>query len=62
MADTLWSKGTTASDIVEDFTVGNDRALDLKLAKYDGVKGPHQDAREHRAFGQQRAGDPYRRT
>lgn len=37
MADTLWSKGTTASDIVEDFTVGNDRTLDLRLAKYDVI-------------------------
>ncbi len=32
---TLWSKGTDASKIVEDFTVGNDRILDMKLAKYD---------------------------
>ena len=35
---TLWNKGTKASDIVEDFTVGNDRTLDMALAKYD-VKG-----------------------
>ncbi len=32
---TLWNKGTKASDIVEDFTVGNDRVLDMALAKYD---------------------------
>ena len=32
---TLWSKGTKASDVVEDFTVGNDRVLDMALAKYD---------------------------
>ncbi|MBO5419090.1 MAG: argininosuccinate lyase [Bacteroidales bacterium] len=32
---TLWSKGTQATDLVEDFTVGNDRILDLRLAKYD---------------------------
>ena len=32
---TLWNKGVSATDIVEDFTVGNDRELDLKLAKYD---------------------------
>lgn len=31
----LWSKGTEATDIVENFTVGNDRILDLRLAKYD---------------------------
>jgi len=35
---TLWSKGTQATDIVEDFTVGNDRILDMRLASYD-VKG-----------------------
>ena len=32
---TLWSKGTQATDIVDDFTVGNDRILDMRLAKYD---------------------------
>ena len=32
---TLWSKGTKATDIVEEFTVGNDRTLDMRLAKYD---------------------------
>ena len=32
---TLWSKGTKATDIVEEFTVGNDRSLDMRLAKYD---------------------------
>ena len=32
---TLWNKGTAATDIVEQFTVGNDRILDLRLAKYD---------------------------
>ena len=34
---TLWNKGTKASDIVEDFTVGNDRTLDMALAKYDVI-------------------------
>ena len=34
---TLWSKGTKASDIVEDFTVGNDRKLDMALARYDVI-------------------------
>lgn len=34
---TLWSKGIQATDIVEDFTVGNDRALDMRLAKYDVI-------------------------
>jgi len=32
---TLWNKGITATDAVEDFTVGNDRILDRKLARYD---------------------------
>ena len=32
---TLWNKGTSATDMVENFTVGNDRVLDLKLASYD---------------------------
>ena len=32
---TLWSKGTQATDLVENFTVGNDRILDMRLAKYD---------------------------
>ena len=32
---TLWNKGTKATDIVEDFTVGNDRILDMRLARYD---------------------------
>ena len=35
---TLWSKGTQATDLVEAFTVGNDRILDMRLARYD-VKG-----------------------
>ena len=34
---TLWSKGTKASDVVENFTVGNDRVLDMALAKYDVI-------------------------
>lgn len=32
---TLWSKGTQATNLVDDFTVGNDRILDMRLAKYD---------------------------
>jgi len=31
----LWDKGYTTENIVERYTVGNDRVLDLKLAKYD---------------------------
>lgn len=33
--DTLWNKGTEAAAKVEEFTVGNDRAVDLRLARYD---------------------------
>ena len=32
---TLWNKGTAATDIVDRFTVGDDRQLDLRLAAYD---------------------------
>ena len=35
--DTLWNKGVQASAEVEDFTVGNDKKLDLLLAKYDVI-------------------------
>lgn len=31
----LWDKGISVDDFVESFTVGNDRELDLRLAKYD---------------------------
>ncbi|MBK5194621.1 MAG: argininosuccinate lyase [Proteiniphilum sp.] len=34
----IWDKGFDANQIVEDFTVGRDRELDLRLAKYD-IKG-----------------------
>ncbi len=32
---TLWNKGTSATAAVDSFTVGNDRILDLRLARYD---------------------------
>lgn len=32
---TLWNKGTSATDLVEQFTVGQDRVLDMNLASYD---------------------------
>ena len=32
---TLWNKGTSATEAVDCFTVGNDRVLDLRLARYD---------------------------
>lgn len=34
----IWDKGFDANKKVEDFTVGNDRELDLRLAKHD-IKG-----------------------
>ena len=34
---TLWSKGVQATELVEDFTVGKDRILDMRLAKYDVI-------------------------
>lgn len=35
---TLWSKGASADQLVEKFTVGKDREYDLRLAKFD-IKG-----------------------
>lgn len=35
---TLWSKGVQATHLVEKFTVGSDRILDMRLAKHD-VRG-----------------------
>lgn len=35
MSHTLWNKGTAATEVVEAFTVGNDRILDLRLAACD---------------------------
>ena len=32
---TLWNKGTAATEVVDRFTVGDDRVLDLRLAQYD---------------------------
>ena len=31
----IWNKGFTVDQIVDDYTVGNDRELDMHLAKYD---------------------------
>ena len=31
----LWDKGYTTENLIEEFTVGNDRELDMHLAKYD---------------------------
>lgn len=47
---TLWNKGTAAADIVDRFTVGNDRVLDLKLAAYD-VQGSKAHVRMLESIG-----------
>ena len=47
---TLWSKGTAATDKVEEFTVGNDRVLDLKLARFD-VQGSKAHIRMLESIG-----------
>ena len=47
---TLWNKGGSATEAVERFTVGNDRALDLRLAKYD-VEGSRAHIRMLRSIG-----------
>jgi argininosuccinate lyase len=31
----LWDKGTDINEWIEQFTIGNDRELDMHLAKYD---------------------------
>lgn len=33
----LWSKGFEPDKLIEEFTVGNDRELDLRLARYDVI-------------------------
>ncbi len=35
MANKLWDKGFEPDKMIEDYTVGNDRELDMRLAKYD---------------------------
>ena len=35
MATKLWDKGFEPDRMIEEYTVGNDRELDMRLAKYD---------------------------
>ena len=35
MATKLWDKGFKTEALIEDYTVGNDRELDMRLARYD---------------------------
>ncbi|WP_347373421.1 argininosuccinate lyase [Aequorivita sp. Q41] len=46
----LWDKGYTVNNIVDKFTVGNDRILDLHLAKYD-VQGSKAHAQMLQKIG-----------
>lgn len=48
--DTLWNKGIAATEVVERFTVGNDRELDLRLAAYD-VQGSKAHVRMLESIG-----------
>ena len=45
----LWDKGFSTDQKIDHFTVGNDRELDLLLAKYDVIasKAPCQDVGEN---------------
>ncbi|MCR5351626.1 MAG: argininosuccinate lyase [Bacteroidales bacterium] len=47
---TLWNKGTSATEAVDCFTVGNDRVLDLRLARYD-VQGSRAHIRMLESIG-----------
>ncbi len=47
---TLWNKGTSATERVESFTVGNDRQLDLRLAAYD-IEGSKAHIKMLRSIG-----------
>ena len=53
---TLWSKGAEATNAVENFTVGDDRVLDLRLAKYD-VQGSKAHIRMLESIGLLTAGE-----
>ena len=47
---TLWNKGTEATEIVDRFTVGNDRVLDVRLAAYD-IEGSQAHIRMLESIG-----------
>ncbi len=46
----LWSKGFEPDKMIEEFTVGNDRQLDLRLARYD-VEGSMAHIRQLESIG-----------
>lgn len=53
---TLWNKGTQATALVDSFTVGNDRILDLRLARYD-IQGSKAHIRMLESIGLLDAGE-----
>lgn len=50
MAKQLWNKGFEPDRMIEDFTVGQDRELDLRLARYD-VQGSMAHIKMLRSIG-----------
>lgn len=50
MATQLWNKGFEPDQLIENFTVGNDRELDLRLARYD-VQGSIAHIKMLRSIG-----------
>ena len=47
---TLWNKGTDCTEMVESFTVGDDRVLDMELARFD-VQGSKAHIRMLESIG-----------
>ena len=50
MATKLWDKGIEPDKMIEEYTVGNDRELDMRLAKYD-VEGSKAHIRMLESIG-----------
>ena len=50
MATKLWDKGIEPDQMIEEYTVGNDRELDMRLAKYD-VEGSKAHIRMLESIG-----------
>ena len=47
MAGKLWDKGYEPDKMIEEYTVGDDRELDMRLARYD-VEGSLADSAAYR--------------
>ncbi len=58
MATKLWDKGFEPDKMIEEYTVGDDRELDMRLARYDvaGLAGAYRHARNDRAADGRRTG------